>query len=109
MKAFSTYNKERGKHSINKGLLWEYRMDTFDWKKYRKIVAERVISMGRLSDWYAAFDMYGGIRGFRKIAKDEVVGLSPKDLGFMCQALNIKKEETRCYKQKLLREAHLNY
>lgn len=83
-------------------------MDTFDWNKYRKVVAERVISMGRLSDWYAAFDMYGGIRGFRKIAKDEVVGLSPRDLGFICQALNIKKEETKCYKQKLLREAHLN-
>ena len=64
-------------------------MDGFDWQKYRRVVAERVISMGRLSDWYAAFDLYGGIRGFSKIAKEEVVDLSPRNLDFMCRALNI--------------------
>lgn len=58
MKIFTTYKTERGKHQINRGLLWEYRMEDFDWQKYRKVVAERVISMGRLSDWYGAFDLY---------------------------------------------------
>ena len=62
MKIFTTYIKEKGQHQINQGLLWEYRMEDFDWQKYRKTVAERVISMGRLADWYAAFDLYGGIR-----------------------------------------------
>jgi hypothetical protein len=108
MKIFTTYIKEKGQHQINQGLLWEYRMEDFDWKKYRKTVAERVISMGRLADWYAAFDLYGGIRGFRKIARDEVVDLSQRDLNFMCRALNINMEETRCYKQAQLRKAHLN-
>lgn len=108
MRAFQTYSAERGKHTLNRGLLWEYRLEDFDWQKYRRIVAERVISMGRLSDWYAAFDLYGGVRGFRKIAKDDVVDLSPKDLEFMCRALNLDKKETRCYKQKQLREAHLS-
>lgn len=107
MKAFSTYINERGKHRINPGLLWEYRLDNFDWQKYRRVVAERVISMGRLFDWYAAFDLYGGIRGFRKIACDEVVDLSPRDLEFMCRALNIEKTETRCYKQAQSRKALL--
>ena len=108
MKIFTTYPQERGQHKVNERLLWEYRMDGFDWQKYRRIVAERVISMGRLSDWYGAFDLYGGIRGFRKIAKEEVVDLSPRNLDFMCRALNINKEDTKCYRQLQLRQAHLN-
>lgn len=108
MKIFTTYSKERGLHKINRALLWDYQMDTFDWQKSRRVVAERVISMGRLSDWYGAFDLYGGIKGFRKVAKDEVVDLTPRNLDFMCRALNLKKEETKCYKQLQLRQAHLN-
>ena len=109
MKIFSTYPKERGRYKVNPGLLWEYRMDTFDWQKSRRVVVERVISMGRLADWYGAFDLYGGIRGFRKIAKEEVMDLSPRNLEFMCHALNINKEDTKCYKQLQSRRAHLNF
>ena len=108
MTAFATYKSEKGRREINPALLWEYRLDNFDWQKYRKTVVERVIAMGRLSDWYAAFDLYGGIRGFRKIARDEVVDLSPRDLDFMCRALNIDKTKTKCYKQVQLRKARLN-
>lgn len=107
MRVFSTYAKERGKHRLNPGLLWEYRLESFDWQKYRRVVAERVISMGRLADWYAAFDLYGGIRGFRKIALNEVVDLSPRDLEFMCRALNIEKADTKCYKLAQSRKALL--
>lgn len=109
MKIFQTYRVERGKNRVSNGLLWEYRIEDFDWQKYRKTVVERVISMGRLSDWYAAFDLYGGIRGFRKIAREEVVDISERDLDFMCRALNINKKETRCYKQTQLRKKHLNF
>ena len=82
-------------------------MEGFDWQKYRRIVVERVISMGRLTDWYAAFDLYGGIRGFREIALKEVVDLSPRDLNFMCRALKIEKTDTKCYKQAQSRKALL--
>ena len=83
-------------------------MENFNWQKYRKVVVKRVISMGRLSDWYAEFDLYGGIRGFRKIARDEAVDLSPRNQEFMCKALNIEITETRCYKQAQLRKSHLS-
>ena len=107
MRVFTGYKEEKGKHQVNRGLLWEYSIENFDWQRYRRVVVERVIAMGRLFDWYAAFDLYGGIRGFRKIARDEVVDLSPRDLEFMCHALNIEKTETKCYKQAQLRKAHL--
>ena len=102
MTSFATYKNEKGRHLMNQGLLWEYRMENFDWQKYRKTVMERVISMGRRSDWYAAFDLYGGIRGVRKIIRDEVVDISPRDLNFICHALKINMEDTRCYKQAQL-------
>ena len=108
MTAFSTYKSEKGLHPINTGLFWEYSLENFDWLKYRKTVVERVIAMGRLSDWYAAFDLYGGIQGFRRIVRDEVVDLSPRDLNFVCHAFKIKLEDTRCYKQAQLRKARLS-
>ena len=107
MKPFATYAAERGKHQLNQGLLWEYCLDDFDWQKFRRIVVERVIKMGCLFDWYAAFDLYGGIRGFRRIARDEVVDLTPRELDFVCRALNINITDTKCYKQAQLRKAHL--
>ena len=104
MKCFTTYPAEKGKHQINPGLLWEYRLDTFDWQKSRRIVVERVVSMGRLSDFYAAFDLYGGYRGFRKIVRDEAIDLSPRDLNFACHAFNLDPAETRCYKHAQARQ-----
>lgn len=48
MKIFTTYPQERGKHKVNPGLLWEYRMDTFDWQKSRRLVVERGCLNGAL-------------------------------------------------------------
>ena len=98
------YRFERATNQINPGLLWEYRLDNFDWQKYRKIVVERVISLGRLTDWYAAFDLYGGIRGFKKIARDEVMDISPRDLNFICHVFGFDKTETRYYKHEMMRK-----
>ena len=51
--------------SISPSLLWEYDLSHFDWWKSRKIVVQRVIERGWLKDFYAAFNLYGGIEGFR--------------------------------------------
>ncbi len=36
---------------INPALLWEYDLDTFNWKKSYKIVIERVLEMGNMEEW----------------------------------------------------------
>lgn len=41
MRIFQTYIEEKGKHQINRGLLWEYSLVGFDWQKYRRVVIER--------------------------------------------------------------------
>ena len=108
MNAFYKYQQEKGLHTVSPTLLWDYNLDNFDWNKCRAEVVKRVIEMGRLADFFAIFDMYGGIDAVGKIAKDEVVGLSDRNLDFMCQAFHLKKEETLCYERKLSRAQLLN-
>ena len=104
---FNRYEQNKGKYHISPTLLWEYDLSHFDWWKSRKIVVQRVIERGWLKDFYAAFNLYGGISGFREIIK-EVPSLSPRDMNFVCVIFNLKKEELRCYTRKLSREQLLN-
>lgn len=62
--------------TLSPSLLWDYDLSCFDWWKSRKIVVQRVVERGWLSDYFAAFDLYGGIEGFRQIVK-ELPHLSP--------------------------------
>lgn len=84
---------------MNPSLLWEYDLNQFDWQKGRNIVVQRVIEMGEPEDFFAAFDLYGGIAGFREIIKS-VPYLSAIDIHFACAFFNLKREELRCYTKK---------
>ena len=107
MTIFDTYKDYAGRVSISPSLLWEYDLSNFDWWKSRKIVVQRIIERGWLSDFYAAFNMYGGVEGFREIIK-EIPSLSGRDLNFVCNAFNLNKEELRCYTRKQLRDQRLS-
>ena len=108
MTIFDEYKRHSAQSSISPSLLWEYDLTHFDWWKSRKIVVQRVIERGWLKDFYAAFNLYGGIDGFREIIK-EIPSLSARDMNFVCIAFNLKKEELKCYTRELSREQHLNY
>ena len=99
---------KRGYHSLNPALLWEYDLSTFNWQASRTLVVQRVVELGRPEDFYAAFDMYGGVEGFREILKD-VPYLSPIDLNFVSFTFNLKKEELRCYKRRQSSPQHWNF
>lgn len=88
---------------ISPSLLWEYDLSDFDWWKSHKIVVQRVIERGWPKDFYAAFRLYGGIEGFREIVK-EVPSLSPRDMNFVCNCFNLKREDLKCYTRKKSRE-----
>ena len=50
-----------GNRKPNSALLWEYDASNFDWQKSKVIVVQRVVEMGEPEDFFAAFDLYGGI------------------------------------------------
>ncbi len=97
-----------GNRKLNPGLLWDYDINQLQPQMYRRLMVTRVIQMGRLEDFYAAFDMFGGIEGFVRIAQNEVSGLTDKELNFICCAFDLKKEQTQCYRKAQLRQAHLH-
>lgn len=107
MTIFEEYKQCTDQLPISPSLLWEYDLSHFDWWKSRKLVVQRVIERGWLKDFYAAFQLYGGISGFRNIIK-EIPNLSPQDMNFVCITFDLKKEELRCYTRKLLRDQRLN-
>ncbi|MEJ0104031.1 MAG: hypothetical protein WDO19_16345 [Bacteroidota bacterium] len=45
-------------HIINPALLWEYDLDTFNYKKSYKIVIERVLERGNLEEWKEMVKLY---------------------------------------------------
>lgn len=106
MAIFDDY-KKYGACSVSPSLLWEYDLSDFDWWKSRKIVVQRILERGWLEDYYAGFNLYGGIEGFREIIK-EIPSLSPRDMNFACIVFDLKKEDLKCYTRKLSRERLLN-
>jgi hypothetical protein len=49
---------EKKPHIINQQLLWEYDLDTFNYKKSYKIVIERVLERGNLEEWREMVQLY---------------------------------------------------
>ncbi len=50
-------NREKP-HIINTALLWEYDLETFNYKKSYKIVIERVLERGNLEEWREMVKLY---------------------------------------------------
>jgi hypothetical protein len=48
----------QAKPNIRPHLLWEYNLETFNWKKSYKIVIERVIQRGTMEDWRGMMTYY---------------------------------------------------
>ena len=102
---FSDY-KYHTNASIRPSLLWEYDLACFDWLKMRTIVVERVLERGRREDFYAMLNLYG-LRGVKEALK-EVPYMNDRDMNFACHTFGLKKEDLKCYKNKLLRQQHFN-
>ncbi len=88
-----------GNRKPNSALFWEYDMKTFDWQKSKNLVVQRIIELGEPEDFFAAFDMYGGIEGFKEVIKS-VAYLNDLDIHFVCTIFELKKEELRCYTKR---------
>lgn len=107
MVLFDKYDQNKGKYRISPTLLWEYDLQSFDWHRSRRLVVQRVVERGRVEDYFAAFDLYGGIEGFRGILR-EVATLPEQDMNFVCAVFHLEKEELRCYVRRQLRLQLLN-
>jgi hypothetical protein len=99
--------KIRTNPQVSKQLLWDIDYDTFDFYKGRRLVVRRVIERGWENDYYAVFNLYGGIKGVREIIKEIPGQLHPKDEAFVRAVFNLKKEDLLCYTKKRLKNCLL--
>ena len=105
---FDRYKQNKGKFRSSPALLRQDDLQRFDWHRSRRLVVQRVIERGRVEDYFAAFDLYGGIEGFRGILR-EVATLPERDMNFVCKVFDLKKEELRCYTRRQLRRQLCDY
>lgn len=84
------------KYHFSESLFWEYDQDTFLPSEHKEIVVSRVVERGRLNDYFAAFDACGGIEGFKQVYK-KLKHPDKYSLNFICNALDIDKEEMQCF------------
>ena len=92
--------------ALRPSLLWEYDLTHFDYDKMRTVVVERVLERGRRDDFYAILNLYG-LHGVKEALK-EVPYMNDRDMNFACLAFGLKKEDMKCYKNKLSRQQHFN-
>lgn len=97
-----------GRRTVNPALLWEYNLSSFDWEKGAPVYVARVIERGWPEDWFAAFDVYGGVEQFRERIK-QAAYMSDRDMSFVCLQFNLKKEDLQCYARKRSRKALFDF
>ena len=94
---FDNY-KAHHKSQVRNSLFWEYDIRDFDWEAMKVVVVQRIVERGRIGDFYAILNLYGG-KGVCEAIK-RIPYLNPKDMSFVCAVFDIKKENLLCYTRK---------
>jgi hypothetical protein len=80
---------------LSPSLFWDAPLGSVDSEKHAHQVIERVASRGTLAEWKAIRAHYGDHK-LREILTS-LRDLSPRTMAFCCAALDLKKEDFRCY------------
>ena len=80
--------------SIRNELFWDIDFNKLDQTLNKRLIIERVLSYGNLSELKTIYQFYG-----KNVIKEEIKKagyLDPKTIAFVTDFLGIKKEELRC-------------
>ena len=96
--------KQSLSNSLSKHLFWDVAPSKLDIERNKKLIIQRVLDYGMLSDWEFIYNRYG----LEEIVK---IALSIKDLDFKSASFvsllsGIPKEEFACYLTKPLTQRH---
>ena len=84
---------------LSKFLFWDYNINLLDPHVDRKLILERVFSLGTENDEREIFGYYG--KDFIKHSIQEIKYLDKKTLNYLSVVFDIPKEEFKCYKRSL--------
>ena len=84
---------------LSQHLFWDTAPESLDFERHARLIIERVVSRGRLTDWKAIVSYYGKDRLRAEAVK--IRCLDSKALHFLSWYLAIPLNEFRCFKQQL--------
>ena len=93
--------------NISNKLFWDIDLSKFDNDKNKRLIIERVISMGDLQDLKILIQFYG-----IKTIKQEIINagyLDNKTLSWVSDFLDISKTKFNCFTKKQSNLVHWNY
>jgi hypothetical protein len=88
-------------------LFWDVDLENFDNIRNRRLIIERVVTLGDLADLKEIIRFYG-----LRTIKEEIVkagNLDNKTLAWASLFLDIPKTHFRCYMKRRSNKAHWNY
>ena len=80
-------------------LFWDLNTNTVSFDNSKKLIIERVLEYGLISDWRLIVSVYGMLE-IEKMAK-QLKSLDPVTLSFLSAIFNSPKESFACYKNKV--------
>jgi hypothetical protein len=89
---------------LRKELFWDIDFDKIDLTKHRRIIIERVLTLGTLDEFRFLLKSYA-----EQTLVDEIkqIGyLDPKTLNFVVNFFPVEKTQLKCYTRKQLTDQH---
>ena len=93
--------------NLSESLFWDLDITKLDEQKNKRIIVERVFSLGDITDVKAIIKLYG-----IDTIKQEIIKagfLDKKTLKWVSDFLNIPIIKFKCHLKKQLNQAHWNY
>jgi hypothetical protein len=93
--------------NISKKLFWDIDLSNFDNIRNKRLIIERVFSMGDLTDIKILIQFYGV-----ETIKQEIINagyLDNKTLSWVSDFFNISKTKFKCFSKKQSNQVHWNY
>lgn len=91
---------------LRKELFWDIDFDKIDLTKHRRIIIERVLTLGNWDEFRYLLKTYDEQTLVNEIK--QIGYLDPKTINFVVNFFPIKKTQLRCYTRKQSMEQHWN-
>lgn len=92
---------------INQSYFWDVDLNTLDEVKSKRLIIERVVTLGNLNELKLLVDFYGKKEIINTLRKLNY--LDPKTLNFIARIFNIPKSSFKCFTRKQLTNQLLNF
>ena len=91
---------------LRRELFWDTDFDNLNSDTHKRLIIERVLSLGNLDEFYYLLETYDTQTLVSIIL--QIGYLDPKTLSFVVNFFNISKNKLKCYMQKQSQVTHWN-